>query len=150
MRFRKLLLLPVCAFLFASCGETQSDDEMQSDAGFKEGIYIKEGTYQKKDSKEKILIIDQSHLQLSDMDFQALIDHYKITYSDFGWKPDENTINEIQEPRNYESYEVGNEKNISMELFENWESFPVIEYYDNDGYSLVYKQEEYFLIDDEK
>ena len=144
-----LIAFVVVAGILSSCGETQND-EMQDSDGFDDGIYIKEGTYQKKNSEEKIIIIDQSHLQLSDMDFQGLIDHYKSAYSEFGWEPDENTINDIQEPRIYKSYDFGNEKRICPILFENSEGNPVIEYFDTDGYSLVYLKEEYFLIDSEE
>ncbi len=150
-KINALLLIAffVVAGILSSCGETQND-EMPDNVGFKDGIYIKEGTYQKKNSEEKIIIIDQSHLQLSDMDFQGLIDHYKIAYSEFGWEPNENTINEIQEPRSYESYDFGDKKSISMNLFDNWNSSPVIGYFDTDGYSLVYLKEEYFLIDEDE
>ena len=150
-KINALLLIAFFAVagILSSCGEPAKSDEADTVSAENE-FEIKEGTYQKKNSEEKIIIIDQSHLQLSDMDFQALIDRYKIAYSEFGWEPNENTINEIQEPRSYESYDFGDKKSIYMNLFENWDSSPEIEYFDTDGYSLVYLKEEYFLIDSEE
>jgi len=152
---KKKLIIPLMIFtaLITGCGSSETDDEPDHDdlyAPLENEFEIKEGTYQKKNSEEKIIIIDQSHLQLSDMDFQGLIDHYKSAYSEFGWEPDENTINDIQEPRIYKSYDFENEKRICPILFENSEGNPVIEYFDTDGYSLVYLKEEYFLINEDE
>ena len=80
-KINALLLIAFFAVagILSSCGEPAKSDEADTVSAENE-FEIKEGTYQKKNSEEKIVIVDQNHLLLENMDYEALAEKYRPSF----------------------------------------------------------------------
>ena len=150
-KINALLLIAffVVAGILSSCGETQND-EMPDNVGFKDGIYIKEGTYQKKNSEEKIVIVDQNHLLLENMDYEALAEKYRLSFENLDLPFPDDAAQQLKSERYFTTGKYSDGNKLSLRIFDDCDYNPLLGYYDDDGYSLVYLKEEYFLIDSEE
>ena len=152
---KKKLIIPLMIFtaLFTGCGSSETDDEPDHDdlfAPLENEFEFKEGTYQKKNSDEKIVLIDQKHFQFVGFDYNELLDNYAVKYKKLDWAPPADGLEKLKQVNTCTSMILDGRKWISTEIFEDLQQHETFEYFDTDGYSLVYNKEEYFLIDEDE
>ena len=144
-----LIAFVVVAGILSSCGEPAKSDEADTVSAENE-FEIKEGTYQKKNSDEKIVLIDQKHFQFVGFDYNELLDNYAVKYKKLDWAPPADGLEKLKQVNTCTSMILDGRKWISTEIFEDLQQHETFEYFDTDGYSLVYHREEYFLIDEDE
>lgn len=152
---KKKLIIPliIITALFTGCGSSETDDEPDHDdlyAPLENEFEFKEGTYQKKNSDEKIVLIDQKHFQFVGFDYNELLDNYAVKYKKLDWTPPADGVEKLKQVNTCTCMTYDDTKMISTEIFDDLEQHEVFEYFDTDGYSLVYHSEEYFLIDEDE
>jgi len=150
-KINALLLIAFFAVagIMSSCGEPAKSDEADTVSAENE-FEIKEGTYQKKNSEEKIVIVDQNHLLLENMDYEALAEKYRLSFENLDLPFPDDAAQQLKSERYFTTGKYSDGNKLSLRIFDDCDYNPLLGYYDDDGYSLVYLKEEYFLIDSEE
>lgn len=146
--FTIILVTSLC-----SCNNDETSDIGDNDiytTSISNEFEIKEGTYQKKNSEEKIVIVDQNHLLLENMDYEALAEKYRLSFENLDLPFPDDAAQQLKSERYFTTGKYSDGNKLSLRIFDDCDYNPLLGYYDDDGYSLVYLKEEYFLIDSEE
>ncbi|MBQ8965966.1 hypothetical protein [Ruminococcus sp.] len=144
------------AAAFSGCGGSpwNNDDDLpppdESHPAKQNEFEVKEGTYQKKNGNEKIVIIDQKHFQFVDFDYDELLQFHADKFQRYGWEPPADGAEKLKEVNEFTTMTVEDQKLVSTEIFDDLIYHVPFVYYDDDGYTLEFRKEEYILTENEE